>query len=266
MSPALRFFARLSLLLCASPAFAADYTIEVGGQTDGGGYYGGTTPVLMFSPTALTVNVGDSVTFINYGGQHNVTSDTPGLFRCAKGCDGAGGDGTPSTDAWTSKVTFNNPGTFGFHCEIHNAMGMRGTITVNGTAATPTFAIGPGITGSWYNPAQSGQGFNVEVMQNNNFIAFWYAFDGAGHNLWLTGLATANADSVTMNLTQTKGGFFPPNFDPTKIARTPWGTLTLQFADCNNGTATWAPADTANFAAGSMPIKRLTAVSGLACP
>ncbi len=269
MSAKLTFLLRWMLLLCAAPAFAANYSIMVGGQTDDGGYGGyggGTTYLLMFSPSTITINVGDSVTFTNSGGTHNVVSDTAGLFRCANGCDGAGGNGNPSPDGWTSTVTFNQAGTFGFHCDVHGAMGMRGSVTVNAPAADPTFAISPGITGSWYNPAQSGQGFNVEVLSNNLFIAFWYVFDSKGNNLWLTGTGNASGDTVVVNLVQTNGGFFPPNFDPTKITRPQWGTVTLKFSDCSNGTATWTPSDTTNFAAGTMPVKRLTSVDGLACP
>ena len=264
MSAKFLFLLRSMLLLCATPAFAVNYNITVGGQTTGGGYGDyGTTPVLMFSPSSTTINVGDTVTFINSGGTHNIVSDTAGLFRCANGCDGAGGNGTPSSESWRSTVTFNQAGTFGFHCEVHGSMGMSGSITVNAPAAT--FAITPGITGSWYNPAQSGQGFNVEVLPNNIFVAFWYVFDKNGNNLWLSGTGTVSGDSVTVNLVQTNGGFFPPNFDPTKITRPQWGTVTFKFTDCTNGTATWTPVDTVNFSAGNTPLKRLTNVDGLAC-
>jgi plastocyanin len=252
------------LLLCAAPAFAANQTVTVGGVTVGGGYGDyGSSPVLMFSPATLTINVGDTVTFTNAGGIHNVVSDTPGLFRCAAGCDGAGGNGTPSSTDWISSVTFTQAGTFGFHCEVHGAMGMSGSITVNAPAAT--FAISPGITGSWFNPAQSGHGFNVEVLPNNLFITFWYVYDNKGNNLWLNGTGTVSGDTVTVNLVQVNGGFFPPNFDPTKITRPPWGTVTFKFTDCSNGVASWTPLDTTNFSAGTMPISRLTAVDGLAC-
>ena len=137
--------------------------------------------------------------------------------------------------------------------------------SVNVVAAAG-FAITPGMTGSWYNPAQSGQGFNIEVMANNTFIAFWYVFDAAGNDLWLTGIGSYSGDTTTLAMTQTNGGAFPPAFDPTKIVRTPWGTLSLQFSDCNHGSATWQPNDTTHFASGTMPIQRLTQVSGVACP
>ena len=63
----------------------------------------------------------------------------------------------------------------------------------------------------------------------------------------------------------TTGGFFPPAFDPTKIKRTQWGTLTLTFTDCNTGTASWVPL-VEGYVSGSMPITRLSGVGGLACP
>jgi plastocyanin len=253
----------LVLLLSAAPVWCNNINVSVGGQTSGGYDYGGTTPVLSFSPADITINAGDTVTFINNGGTHNVTSDTAGLFRCANGCDGSGGNGNLSGAAWTATVAFNTPGRFGFHCEQHQSMGMVGSITVNAVAST--FAITPGIAGSWYNSTQSGHGFNLEVLPGNILLGYWYVFDGAGNNLWLGGVGSYTGNTATLNLTQLGGGLFPPNFDPTHITRTPWGTLTLTFTDCNTGTAAWAPT-VAGFTPGSLAITRLTSVGGLACP
>jgi hypothetical protein len=137
------------------------------------------------------------------------------------------------------------------------------SLTVN--AAAPAFSIVPGITGSWYLPAQSGHGFNVEVLPNNGFLAFWYVYDNNGNNLWLVGQGTYAGDTATMDAYQGSGGMFPPNFDKTKIVRTKWGTLTMKFTDCNNATAQWAPI-VPGYANGSMDLVRLTSISGLACP
>src|SRR5262244_3325576 len=68
---------------------------------------------LTFSPTTINANVGDTVTFTNVGappGFHNVRSDGPTMtFRCANGCDGAGGNGAPSSTNWTSTITLTTP-------------------------------------------------------------------------------------------------------------------------------------------------------------
>ena len=44
-----------------------------------------------FTPRELTVHPGDTVTWVNQGGFHNVTADD-GSFRCAEGCVGTAGD------------------------------------------------------------------------------------------------------------------------------------------------------------------------------
>ncbi len=93
-----------------------------------------------FSPRDLTINAGDTVTFQNGGGVHNVASDPGSVtsFRCANGCDGAGGNGNLSGAAWSATVTFPTAGTIGYFCEAHGApggSGMAGTITVNAIAA-----------------------------------------------------------------------------------------------------------------------------------
>jgi plastocyanin len=90
---------------------------------------GGAQPV--FNPQTITIQPGDTVTFINKGGYHNVVADN-GSFRCARGCDGQGGSGAASSFNWAASVTFPNAGTVGYFCEIHGqpGQGMFGTITV----------------------------------------------------------------------------------------------------------------------------------------
>lgn len=71
-----------------------------------------------FSPSTVSIAVGDSVTFVWEGGFHNV------LFA-----DGQG-SGDPTGDAgtrWTR--TFGAAGTYGFVCQVHESS-MTGTVTV----------------------------------------------------------------------------------------------------------------------------------------
>jgi plastocyanin len=102
---------------------------------------------LTFSPTTVSANVGDTITFTNVGapaGFHNVRSDGPTMtFRCANGCDGAGGDGSPSSANWTSTITLTTPGTIQFYCEIHGApgQGMSGTINVTLPVELQSFEV-----------------------------------------------------------------------------------------------------------------------------
>jgi len=75
-----------------------------------------------FSPGTLTISVGTTVTWTNNGSAvHTVTSgdrgNPSGLF-----------DSGDMNNGNTFQFTFNNTGTFPYHCIYHN--GMNGTIIV----------------------------------------------------------------------------------------------------------------------------------------
>lgn len=86
----------------------------------------------VFTPSDLTILVGDSVTWTNEEGFHNVVADD-GAFRCADGCDSNGGNGDPASTPWAFTLTFNDPETIAYFCEVHGGAGgsgMSGTIEV----------------------------------------------------------------------------------------------------------------------------------------
>jgi plastocyanin len=95
-----------------------------------------------YEPNELTIAPGDTVTFTNMGGFHNVESDADSVtaFRCADGCDGDGGDGTPAGPGWTATVTFPDVGVAGFHCEVHG-VAMSGTITIQNDTGAPVVDV-----------------------------------------------------------------------------------------------------------------------------
>jgi plastocyanin len=121
-----------ALALFAISASAGDFTITA-------------TPDRTFDPPTLTINVGDTVTFVNGGGFHNVASDSDSVteFRCANGCDATGGNGDADDNAWSGTVEFPTAGTAPFHCEIHGGSGMTGTITIVGGGGAPVIDVSP---------------------------------------------------------------------------------------------------------------------------
>ncbi len=104
-----------------------------------------------FDPAQLTIAPGDTVTWTNNGGFHNVRADDDS-FRCANGCDDDKGDGSPSTDAWSFSLVFTEIGAIPYYCEIHGGaggVGMSGVVDVED--AGPIFADGfeSGDTSAW---------------------------------------------------------------------------------------------------------------------
>jgi hypothetical protein len=142
---------------------------------------------------------------------------------------------------------------------------MKGSITVQ--AGPAAVNIGPGFTGAWYDPAQSGHGLFVEVLPNNAFLAWWFTFNPAGtQQSWFGGVGTYSGNTATITqVTQTTGGRWIPNFDPSKLVQIPWGTLTFTFTDCNNGRVDFN-SPVAGYGIGSMTLSRLTLPAGLTCP
>jgi plastocyanin len=108
--------------LAGPAAFGAEFIVETRSSN-------------RFSPANLTIQVGDTVTWRNTSGNHNVEADD-GSFRCANGCDATGGNGSPASNAWTFSLTFNTPATISYHCVVHRGLGMTGTIAVVGGPPT----------------------------------------------------------------------------------------------------------------------------------
>jgi plastocyanin len=264
-----------AILLCGV-ANAANVNVNVGGveTSGGGGYYGGgtSTPILMFDPPNVTINVGDTVTFNNVGGisiAHNVHADDDS-FRCANGCRGVGGaTGDLSPIDWSSSVTFTKAGVVTYHCDSHGSMGMTGKITVNAVAAT--FTVRPGLSGNWFDPTagQDGHGFQFEILPGNGMLAIWFVFPpGGGGQTWLYAQGTYDpaSDTVTLPTYISLGAKFPPAFTHADDTVTQWGSMTFKFTDCNTGTMSWNSTTAGYPPTGTMPIARASTLAGTTCP
>ena len=127
---------------------------------------------LEYIPAELTIQVGDTVTWVNGGGLHNVNA--PGFFRCANGCDGEGGNGDPATNPWEFSRTFDTPASIDYFCDQHLAFGMIGNVTVV-DGGGPSLEIGgscPGeidisLSGATANGAV---GFALSAAEGNSVV------------------------------------------------------------------------------------------------
>ena len=138
------------------------------------------------------------------------------------------------------------------------------------TLTAPPSAGGPdldqhGLTGSWYEPATSGQGIELEIFPNlvaagtSLVQGAWFTFDvapagGADHGRWYTfsGNGQSGAASVPITIYRNVGG----NFDAVPVtAPTVVGSGTLAFSACDAGTLDYTFNDGRS---GTIPLTRLT--------
>ena len=90
----------LILTLLALPAFGATVFVDL------------PLGVNYFKPRSIVINVGDTVTWRNPagGGLHGILTDDNTTINFL-----------PQNGPWTQSFTFNNPGTYSYHCQTHGA-------------------------------------------------------------------------------------------------------------------------------------------------
>ena len=90
-------------------------------------------------PSSLTIFVGDTVTWVNTGGSHNVNGTTLTFPNNPESFGNSVGSG------WTFQHIFTIAGDYDFQCDPHAGMGMTGTITVqsNSTLVSSNHNINP---------------------------------------------------------------------------------------------------------------------------
>lgn len=122
-----------------------------------------------------------------------------------------------------------------------------------------------GITGSWYNPATSGQGFEIEVYPDamgagqGILFAGWFTYDvtATGGRRWYALQGNVDhADPVaTLSIFAEEGGNL--NAPPVVNAGGVLGQATIDFSDCTHGLLTYQFTDGSN-RSGTIPLTRLT--------
>lgn len=136
------------------------------------------------------------------------------------------------------------------------------------THQVSTFEIDQhGVTGSWYQPATSGQGIEIEVYKDmvapgtGYLQGSWFTFDhlasgGADHGRWYTfgGNVQSGESSALFTLYQNVGGNFNA---PPVTAALPVGHVSLQFDGCTNARMAYSFIDGSG-RTGIVPISRIT--------
>ncbi len=118
------------------------------------------------------------------------------------------------------------------------------------------------FSGAWFDPSHDGEGFILEVLDNQNVVLYWFTYDGEGNQRWIGGVGQIDGDMITFpTVRQARGARFGDAFDPDDIVRTEVGTVTFTFSSCAAGTVNY----TIDGVAGMQVLRRLTEIAGHDC-
>ncbi len=108
-----------ALLLASTGSFAEEFEVQMLNQ--------GTDGVMVFEPSVLQIQVGDSVTFTPSNPGHNSASMAGMIPEGAEAWD--------SGMSQSMTITFTEEGTYVYQCTPHLMMAMVGVITVGDASA-----------------------------------------------------------------------------------------------------------------------------------
>lgn len=124
------------------------------------------------------------------------------------------------------------------------------------------------LSGAWFNPARSGEGFSLEVTADGNAVVYWYTYkaDGSGRQAWMIGQApiavapgaSADLEIRVSSMLMPSGGRHGPDFDPDQVSLLDWGELDLRFhgPDFDRGEIAW-DSKMEGYGSGGYAIERL---------
>jgi hypothetical protein len=119
-------------------------------------------------------------------------------------------------------------------------------LTLDLTRIIPTTCGGGGAKGdalpwmgAFFDPARDGEGFHLAVEgDGSTFVMTWYTYLD-GEQVWLIGSGVRNGSRLVFaDMVITHGANFGSEFNPADVVREIFGTITADFSDCNNFTAT----------------------------
>jgi hypothetical protein len=117
------------------------------------------------------------------------------------------------------------------------------------SASRPAAASPPSapISGNWRNPARSGEGCALTLeADGSTYILTCYVYNQedsyATDQVWMIGTGNlVDGRIVSDNMVITDGADYGSAFDPDDVMRIPFGTVTMEFEDCNTGVVTMNP-------------------------
>lgn len=106
-----------------------------------------------------------------------------------------------------------------------------------------TAGLDGSYSGFWYDPARSGEGFNVSIVEGDppKMAVAWYTYDSQHNPLYLTGAGDVQHQFAEIDVVSTSGGGLASTENPQDVTRSAWGTIRLGFGECDSGRVFYEP-------------------------
>src|SRR5690606_40152511 len=117
--------------------------------------------------------------------------------------------------------------------EINRLTTILGTsCSANGAASASEKSgyLEGGISGSWYDPSRSGEGFLVELLTPDLGVAHWFTYTPQGKQFWVGGVGQVIDGTLYLkDSAYTSGPTFGPDYDAASLQYSTWGDIALTF-------------------------------------
>ena len=124
------------------------------------------------------------------------------------------------------------------------------------------FILEAGITASWYDPARSGEGYVIQILENNIAVMYWFTFDSEGDQNWYVAAGEIRGNRIVFpELYAVSGGEFGPDFDPDTVIREVVGSASIIWSSCDKGAISYQVGTQHEH----LQLSKLTSLMGIDC-
>ncbi len=154
----------------------------------------------VYTPSSLTINMGDTVVWINKQGFHNVNGtqttfpNNPESF------------GNSTAQGWTFSHVFNKSGTYNYQCDPHVSFGMTGKVEVTTATSIKDLTARMNEILVYPNPAKEKIYISLDNPENTDIAVQIYSLTGTmlKHSTFLYSNSPVEMDISNLK----KGAYF----------------------------------------------------------
>ena len=133
---------------------------------------------------------------------------------------------------------------------------------ISSEALGDPFVVEAGTSSAWYDPERDGEGFVLEVLENDRAVMYWFTYNDEGGQDWYIAVGEIIGNRVLFpEVLQIFGGVFGPDYDPDLVTETVVGSASFIWSDCDHGAMQWQIGSRK----GRMDLLRLSRVMGIDC-